>query len=119
LPDGVDWQGKTMSARSDHVDVPAQPTADRERGGFWDWMFRSRATGRITLYQAPNKRLAIWFVATVALRLGHPHGWLHDVLRILAVTALAIWAADEVLRGVNPFRRVIGAAVLAVLIAGV
>ncbi|MCW2570810.1 MAG: hypothetical protein JWO88_868 [Frankiales bacterium] len=108
-----------MSARSDHVDVPAQPTTDRERGGFWDWMFRSRATGRITLYQAPNKRLAIWFVATVALRLGHPRGWLHEVLQILAVTALAVWATDEVLRGVNPFRRLIGAAVLAVLIAGV
>jgi hypothetical protein len=108
-----------MSARSDHIDVPAEPSADRKRGGFWDWLLRSRVTGRITLYQALNKRLALWFVATVALRLGHPHGWLHDVLRILAVGALALWAADEVLRGVNPLRRVIGAAVLAVLIAGV
>ena len=108
-----------MGAPSDHVNEPAERTPDGMRGEFWPWMFRSRVTGRITLFQAPNKRLALWLLATLALRLGHPHGWLHDVLRSLAVGALALWAADEGLRGVNPFRRLIGAAVLAVLIAGV
>jgi hypothetical protein len=106
-----------MGAKADHLHPPAEPTADGEPRGFWSWMFRSRATGRITLYQPPNKRLAVWFVATLALRLGHPHGALHDVLRAVAVAALALWSADEVLRGVNPFRRLLGAAVVASLAA--
>jgi hypothetical protein len=32
----------------------------------------------------------------------------------IRVGALLVWALDEVVRGVNPFRRVLGAAVLSV-----
>lgn len=35
---------------------------------------------------------------------------------VLASAALALWAGDEVLRGVNPFRRILGIAVLAWLV---
>ena len=45
-----------------------------------------------------------------------PHGTAHDVLRWSAIVALAWWGADEVVRGVNPFRRILGASVLASLI---
>jgi hypothetical protein len=37
----------------------------------------------------------------------------HPVLVVLASAALALWAGDEVLRGVNPFRRLLGLAILA------
>jgi hypothetical protein len=31
---------------------------------------------------------------------------------VLAAASIAVWAADEILRGVNPFRRLLGGAVL-------
>jgi hypothetical protein len=36
----------------------------------------------------------------------------------VAGVALAVWAVDEIVRGVNPWRRILGAAVLAVSAAG-
>ena len=41
-----------------------------------------------------------------------------DVLTVLSTGALLVWAADEVLRGVNPFRRLLGAGVLVVVVLG-
>jgi len=76
-------------------------------------MFRSRTTGRITLAQLPNWLLAVWLLASAVMWLGHPQGWVHAVLVVLASAALALWAGDEVLRGVNPFRRLSGLAMLA------
>lgn len=76
-----------------------------------DWWFRDRATGRIVVAQFPNATLAVWMVAS-ALHLlvsAHAHA---DVLRWIACGALLAWAADEVVRGVNPFRRVLGALVV-------
>jgi hypothetical protein len=35
--------------------------------GFWDWMFRSRKTGRITLAQLPNWQLVVWLLASAAM----------------------------------------------------
>ncbi len=76
-------------------------------------MFRSRKTGRITLTHLPNWQLAVWLLASSVMWLGRPQGWVRGVLVVLASVALALWAGDEVLRGVNPFRRILGAAVLA------
>ena len=78
--------------------------------GFLDWMFRSRKTGRITLAQLPNWQLVVWLLASAAMWLSHPQGRARDVLVVLASAALAWWAGDEVLRGVNPFRRILGVA---------
>jgi hypothetical protein len=36
----------------------------------------------------------------------------HDVLRWLAFAALGWWGLDELVRGVNPFRRILGAVAL-------
>lgn len=71
-----------------------------------DWMFRNRETGRITIAQPPNPPLAIFF-ATVVLR------WVVDgtprtVISWIGIGALGWWGADEVLRGVNPWRRLLG-----------
>jgi uncharacterized membrane protein len=83
------------------------------RSGIVSWMFRSRMTGRITVAQFPNWLLAAWLLASAVMWLGHPQGWVHAVLVVLASATLALWAGDEVLRGVNPFRRLLGLAVLA------
>ncbi len=81
-----------------------------------DWAFRDRATGAITIAQRPN--LALWlFLASTASawlidRSSASRGAFVDWLRIAAAFSLAWWAVDEVLRGVNPWRRFLGIAAL-------
>jgi len=76
------------------------------------WWFESRETGRITLAQFPN-----WPLFAIAV------GWL---VRLVvnessevyvfaggAITALWLfWGVDELMRGVNPWRRLLGALVI-------
>lgn len=76
-----------------------------------DWLFRDRTTGKIVIAQLPNIPLIAWLVAT-ALALVTT-GLAHTILGHTATLALVVWAGDELLRGVNPFRRMLGAAVLA------
>jgi hypothetical protein len=76
-----------------------------------DWLLRDRRTGRWVVVQAPNLPLLVWLV-TVVLR----WFWHARALDVVGTTALVVWAGDEVARGVNPFRRLLGAAVLAALV---
>ena len=88
------------------------------RTGSPDWWFRNRQTGRITVGQFPNWPLfAIvigWVVRSVAAEGSTAHtvtGW--------AVTVLWLyWGGDEIVRGVNPWRRALGSAVVAITIIG-
>jgi hypothetical protein len=80
-------------------------------------MFRNRHTGRFTIGQVPNVPLVVFLLATVARWVLRPSGDVGAALDVIAWVALAIWAGDEVLRGVNPFRRLLGAAVLGGLVA--
>lgn len=80
-----------------------------------DWWFRDRATGRVVVAQWPNAPLVIFLVARVGDRVLAPSGpWLD----VVGTVALLWWAGDEVLRGVNPFRRVLGAVIAAATLAG-
>jgi hypothetical protein len=83
-----------------------------------DWMFRDRTTGRIVVMQWPNLPLGLYLVATILRVVLHPHGTVAGVLAVVGTTALAWWAVDEVLRGVNPFRRGLGAVVLLATLLG-
>jgi hypothetical protein len=76
------------------------------------WLFVSRQTGRITVAQWPNLSLGAFIVSTLLLRLLRPAGSAADVLRIGASAALVVWSLDEMFRGVNPFRRVLGLGIL-------
>jgi hypothetical protein len=82
------------------------------------WWFRSRETGRITVAQLPNLSLGIYLVAWATRKVLDPSGTLDTVLAVIAGAALLWWALDEVIRGVNPFRRVLGTAVLGWMVAG-
>lgn len=82
---------------------------------FFDWCFRNRVTGAITIGQWPNA--ALWIVlavATVEWVLA-PTGHLGTAMRVVGTAALAYWAAGELLRGVNPWRRALGAGALCYL----
>ena len=78
----------------------------------FDWLFCNRHTGAITIGQLPNLPLAAYIVATLAGWLLKPRGDAGDALGVVATLALVWWALDEILRGVNPFRRLLGAVVL-------
>ena len=82
------------------------------------WLFRSRETGKITLAQLPNAPLIIFLVAITVRWIFHPSGTVGTVVTGVATVALIVWAGDEIIRGVNPWRRILGGAVLALTIVG-
>jgi hypothetical protein len=78
----------------------------------FDWLFRDRSTGDIVIAQWPNLPLWIFLVASIAKRVFDPDGGVGTALMVVIVGSLLWWAGDEVLRGVNPFRRILGAVVI-------
>jgi hypothetical protein len=82
-------------------------------------MFRSRESGRITVAQWPNLSLAVVLTCDVARWLLHPHGAIAQTLRWTGAAALLWWSLDEIIRGVNPFRRILGIVLLARLVVGI
>jgi hypothetical protein len=82
-----------------------------------DWLLRNRHTGQITIAQFPNLPLWLFLAATAVQLVFDPSGGLRTAVRAVAVVGLVWWAGDEVLRGVNPWRRILGGAVLAAQIA--
>jgi hypothetical protein len=82
-----------------------------------DWVLRDRRTGRIVIAQWPNAALVVWLVASTAQALLQPGGGWRTASRVVATLALGWWALDEIARGVNPWRRMLGAVVLAGLLA--
>jgi len=81
--------------------------------GVIDWLFRNRATGRIVVAQAPNAALWVWIATAAARFIFDPSGTAASTLRWIGFGALVVWALDELIRGVNPWRRFLGAAVAA------
>jgi hypothetical protein len=84
------------------------PEPIEDRLGFLDWMFRSRKAGQITLAQLPDWQFAVWLLASAVMWLGHPGAGYAPSWLVLASAALALWAGDEVLRGVNPLSSPLG-----------
>ncbi len=67
--------------------------------------------------QWPNISLSVFIAFSLALRIFQPTGGTDTALRVVTYVALFIWAGDEMLRGVNPFRRILGLVVIAATIA--
>jgi hypothetical protein len=83
-----------------------------------NWLLRNRRTGKITIAQAPNPPLIIWLVATLVTVVFSPTGTAGTAFTIIGTGALIIWAGDELIRGVNPFRRAVGAVVVGAIFVG-
>jgi hypothetical protein len=79
-----------------------------------DWVFRSRETGRITIAQRPNVTLIVFVLARALDGLLDPDPPWSTVLRGAGTVAIVWWSVDELVRGVNPWRRLLGAGVLVV-----
>jgi hypothetical protein len=78
----------------------------------FQWFFRNRATGGVTIAQAPNLVLWVVIAAGVLLWILPSSGNLSVAIKIVFKCGLLVWAVDELFRGVNPWRRCLGAAVL-------
>jgi hypothetical protein len=81
--------------------------------------FTNPHTGRLAVVQWPNLPLIIFLAATGARVLGHPKGTTGTAVAVVGDAALVVWSLLEIARGDSPFRRVLGAAVLAVMVAGI
>ena len=79
---------------------------------FIDWFWRDRHTGRIVVAQWPNLWLWLFVIASLVQRSIDTAGPIGMSARVASTGFLVIWAGDEVLRGANPWRRCLGAAVL-------
>lgn len=94
-----------------------------------DWAFTSRVTGRLVIAQFPNLSLSL-YLATKALdwalsrntdsklMTAKPSFAVHGV-RSLGAILLTWWALDELFRGVNPWRRLLGLFGIASVVASV
>jgi hypothetical protein len=76
------------------------------------WWFEDRRSGRIVVGQAPNPPLVAAAVAWLVAAVTDDDSTVHDVASVAATALIVWWALDEVARGVNPWRRLLGSAVL-------
>jgi hypothetical protein len=79
----------------------------------FDWIFRNRETGEITIAQMPNAPLLVFLAAWLLRAVIQPTGTFDTVLAVVAVGALLVWGALELVWGVNPWRRFLGGVVIA------
>jgi hypothetical protein len=82
-----------------------------------DWWLRDRSTGKVVVVNVPNSAIVVWLVAT-GVRLLDALPEREEQLRWIGSGVLMVWGADELVRGVNPFRRLAGAVVLGWQILG-
>jgi len=82
-----------------------------------DWWVRD-PNGELTLAQWPNPALAVWLVAVVVAWTGVLGAARTATLADVGRGALVVWALDELLRGVSPVRRLLGAVVLTAQLIG-
>lgn len=83
----------------------------------FDWWFRSRADGQIVIAQLPNLSLWVFIVARVAQAFLDAGTSPAGAAEVVATLAIVWWATDELVRGVNPWRRLLGTAVLVTQLA--
>lgn len=84
-----------------------------------DWFFRDRRTGRILIAHVPNLPILLWFATVIARQLTVQGTTLDTLLEWAGSLTLGWWAVDEVVRGVNPWRRVLGLSGCIVVVVGV
>src|SRR5262249_23692377 len=80
------------------------------------WFFQNRETGTITIVQPPNLSLWIAMLAGALIWAWHPPDRLGVALQVIFKGALFVWGVDEILRGINPWRRSLGVAMLCYLL---
>lgn len=76
------------------------------------WWFENRQTGEVTVAQFPNWPLFGIGLAWVARRLADDGSSVDRGAELASTGLWLYWAVDEIVRGVNPWRRLLGSLVL-------
>jgi hypothetical protein len=98
--------------------MPNQSPSTHQHRSAIDRFFRNPETDEIVVVQAPNVPLWIFLAATAVRLLFHPAGTAGTVVSVVATVAIVVWAVIEIVAGSSPFRRVLGAVVLVLTLAG-
>ncbi len=77
------------------------------------WWFENRETGEVTIAQFPNWPLFVIAFGWLVRALAGNGSTVYDVAGGILTVLWLYWGAGELLRGVNPWRRLLGAAVIA------
>ena len=85
----------------------------------FDWFFRDRRTGRILIAHVPNLPIVLWMATVLAGQFTEQGTTADTLLEWAGTLTLGWWAIDELVRGVNPWRRVLGLAGCIAVAAGV
>jgi hypothetical protein len=101
------------------VTVVDPNTAPGRIRSLFGWLFRNRRTGQITIAQFPNMALWLFFITIVLRQIVTPGTRARTAVDGAGLVALGWWAIDEVVRGVNPWRRILGLGGCGVVAAGV
>jgi len=72
-----------------------------------------------TVGQSPNPPLWVALAALLVALLSDRAGAVNDVARAVLYVALVIWAYEEAARGVNGFRKALGAVALVLIVFAV
>jgi hypothetical protein len=106
--------GVTSSARESNASL------HEGHGAGWAQFKRLTQIGlprRFPIVQFPNAPLILAFLAGVIA--SHVHGPSHSYATAAAYLAMTVWAYDELARGVNWFRRLLGLAYMVITIVRV
>lgn len=87
--------------------------------GIVDWWFRDRTTGKILVAQLPNLAILLWMTTVAARWFVAPDSTANALLEWAGSVTLGWWAVDELVRGVNPWRRMLGLGGCIFVIVGV
>lgn len=78
-----------------------------------NWLFRDE-DDEVVLTQLPNWQLTGAITAWL-LQFVISDGTFHDTMRVIFTVLMVFWAYEEIVNGVNGFRRILGAIVLAII----
>ncbi len=76
----------------------------------WDKIWRD-SDGKVVIWQTPNVWLIGWAIFTFASLL-FSKGLISNILSWAGEASLFVWCLQEIFKGVNYFRRMLGAVVL-------
>ena len=80
-------------------------------------LFKTK-NGDIVVGQRPNAPILIWFTTLLLSQIPQLDEVQSELLT-LSTAALVVWALLELTRGINLFRRLIGAGILGLIILGI
>ena len=83
----------------------------------WEDFWRDKH-GDVVIWQTPNAFLIGWALLTI-ISLFLNNGSVADLFTWLGMASLVIWSLLEIFKGVNYFRRILGAVVLILILLSI